>query len=91
MQVLSDGEKLRTESEKVNKIMNDNKLHHLKSYPALVCCALQTPLYAGARGDLPITWGLMWAIKGACVAGLEGVHYIWPPQQHCISACCHLG
>lgn len=27
-QVLSDGEKLRTESEKVNKNLYDNKLHH---------------------------------------------------------------
>lgn len=28
VQVLSDGEKLRTESEKVNKNLYDNKLHH---------------------------------------------------------------
>lgn len=27
-QALSDGEKLRTQSEKVNKNPNDNKLHH---------------------------------------------------------------
>lgn len=28
VQVLSDGEKLRTESAKVNKNLYDNKLHH---------------------------------------------------------------
>lgn len=28
VRVLSDGEKLRTESEKVNKNLYDNKLHH---------------------------------------------------------------
>lgn len=25
----------------------------------------------GLRGDVLITWGLMWAIKGACTLGLE--------------------
>lgn len=32
-------------------------------------------IYLRARGDLLITWGLMWAIKGLCVyvcVGLEG-------------------
>lgn len=28
VQVVSDGEKLRTESAKVNKTLYDNKLHH---------------------------------------------------------------